>query len=94
MICAQCSRSLISPTLRQNTDYLVIRNLNDDYVKSLFESVYWQGNVKSFIDFTKASLRNTTYEFLCYNNAIDKEEEQWSLLLAEESDFSKNVEKM
>ena len=88
MICAQCSRSLISPTLRQNTDYLLIRNLNDDYIKSLYESVYWSsGNVKSFLEFTKASLKDTTYEFLCYNNNIDKEEEKWSLLIAEESDF-------
>ena len=95
LICAQCSRSLISPCMRQNVDYLLLRSLNDDYVKSLYESVYWTnpGGCKSFLAFTKKAFKNTTFEFLCYNNTVLEDSEKWSLVLAEETDFMLNMEK-
>ena len=89
VICAQCSRALISPTLKQNADHLFIRALNDDYMKSLYEAVYWNsdGGINSFLKFCKKSLMNTTYEFLHYNNTIEEDSKKWSLVLAEETDF-------
>jgi len=93
VVCAQASRSLISPTLKNNCDWLMWRNLNEDYTKSLYEAIYWNqsGGMNSFLEFTKKSLMNTKYEFLCYNNTIDDASKKWSLVLAEEVDFMLNM---
>ena len=89
VVVAQCSRALISPTLKQNCDHLFIRALNDDYMKSLYEAVYWNsdGGINSFLKFCKKSLMNTTFDFLHYNNTIEDDSKKWSLVLAKEVDF-------
>jgi len=87
LVCSQCSRSLVSPVVKQNTDYLAFRQINDDYLKSLYESVYWDGNIKSFMDFTKKALRDTTHEFIVYDNVTSDESNRWMIMMAEMTDF-------
>ena len=93
LLISQTAKSLISPAIRNNSDLIIWRQINDNYLRSLYESVYWDGNIKSFMDFTKKSFQNTDFEFLCYDNITKRDDQRWMLLLAEECEFQIEMKK-
>ena len=65
MVLSQTARGLFSPALRQNTDYLLFRKINDNQLPSIHESIYFPGSLGSFSIFTTAppQPRNSVF---CY----------------------------
>ena len=58
LVISQTSRILISPTIRANSDYIFWRQVNENYIRSIFESIFWSsGNFNSFLKFTKCICR-------------------------------------
>ena len=67
MILAQVCRAVFSPCIRQNTDILMINKLNDDYLRSVYECIYFDGSYRDFQKFFK-SLQKEDFSFLVYDN--------------------------
>ena len=68
MVLSQTTRGLFSPALRQNTDYLFFRKINENQLPALFECLYWPGSYKSFLAFYHSATEQTQFGFLCYDN--------------------------
>ena len=75
-----------SPALRQNTDYLFFRKINDNQLPSLFESVYWGENYKSFVNFYHKATASSTFGFLAYDN-LTRDDRKFFLVVAERPEF-------
>ena len=87
LVISQSCKGLTSPVIRNNADLIIWRQVNDNYLRSLYESVYWSGNFKSFMDFTKKSFKNTDFHMITYDNMTTNDDQRWMLLLAEECEF-------
>ena len=87
LVISQSCKGLTSPVIRNNSDLIIWRQVNDNYLRSLYESVYWSGNFKSFMDFTKKSFQNTDFQMIAYDNMTTNDDQRWMLLLAEECNF-------
>jgi hypothetical protein len=86
MVLSQTTRGLFSPALRQNTDYLFFRKVNENQLPSLFEAMYYQGSYKEFLKFYKNATESSKFGFLCYDN-LTRESDKYFLITAEETDF-------
>ena len=87
LVISQSCKGLTGPVIRNNADLIIWRQINDNYLRSLYESVYWAGNLKSFMDFTKKSVQNTDFEMIAYDNMTTNDDQRWMLLLAEKVHF-------
>ena len=86
MLLCQTTKSLFSPCLRQNTDYLFFRKINDNQLPSLFESVYWPGTYKNFVEFYHKSTAKSMFGFLAYDN-LTRDDQKFFLVTAEQPIF-------
>lgn len=86
MVLSQTTKGLFSPALRQNTDYLMFRKINDNQLPSLFESVYWPGSYRSFVEFYHKSTASSMFGFLAYDN-LTRDDRKFFLLTAERPEF-------
>ena len=86
MVLSQTTKGLFSPALRQNTDYLFFRKINDNQLPSLFESVYWPGSYRSFVEFYHKSTASSMFGFLAYDN-LTREDSKFYLITAERPEF-------
>ena len=86
MVLSQTTRGLFSPALRQNTDYLFFRKVNENQLPSLFEAMYFSGTYKEFVQFYKNATNSSKFGFLCYDN-LTREDDKYFLITAEETDF-------
>ena len=86
MILSQTTRGMFSPCLRQNTDYLFFRKVNENQLPSLFEAMYYPGSYKEFLSFYKNATNSSKFGFLCYDN-LTREDDKYFLITAEETDF-------
>ena len=82
MVLSQTTRGLFSPALRQNTDYLFFRKINDNQLPALFEALYWPGNYKGFVLFYHQVTGTSKFGFLCYDN-LTREEAKYFLVTAD-----------
>jgi hypothetical protein len=87
MVISQTTKGLFSPALRQNTDYLFFRKINDNQLPSLFESVYWPGTYKSFVQFYHRSTASSKFGFLAYDN-LTRDDQKFFLITAEQPEFN------
>ena len=87
MVLSQTTKGLFSPALRQNTDYLMMRKINDNQLPSLFESLYWPGSYRSFVDFYHRSTASSMFGFLAYDN-LTRDDRKFFLITAERPDFN------
>ena len=85
-VISQTTKGLFSPALRQNTDYLFFRKINDNQLPSLFESVYWGENYKSFVNFYHKATASSTFGFLAYDN-LTRDDKKFFLVVAERPEF-------
>lgn len=86
MCISQVTKGLFSPVLRQNTDLLCFRKVNDNQLPSLFESLYWPGTYKSFVQFYHASTAKSKFGFLVYDN-LTRDDRKFYLVTAERPVF-------
>ena len=82
MLLAQSARGLFSPTLRNNVDYLMVRQLNDNQLPSIYETVYYPGTYREFVRFYKEATEADSYAFLAYDN-LTRENQRFFLMTAE-----------
>jgi hypothetical protein len=87
LVISQTSRSLFSPTVRGNADYIFWRKINQNFLPNIYESVYWSENYKHFSKFVDKSFLNTDYEFICYNSGEVDDSKKFMLVKAEKCDF-------
>ena len=87
MVLSQTTRGLFSPALRQNTDYLAWRKVNDNQLPSLFESIYYPGSYKQFLEFYHGATASSQFGFLMYDN-LTRDESKFFLIEAELCEFT------
>ena len=71
MLLAQVCRAVFSPCIRQNVDMLFVNKVNDNYLKSVYECIYFDGSYKQFQEFFKKN-QTEDYSFLVYDNLSPK----------------------
>ena len=87
MVLSQTSRGLFSPALRQNTDYLLFRKINDNQLPTMYESMYFPGSYKEFLAFYHSATAASQFGFLLYDN-LTREDDKFFLLTAELCKFT------
>ena len=87
MVLSQTSRGLFSPALRQNTDMLLVRKVNDGQLPTIYESIYYPGSYKAFLEFYHNTTAASKFGFLLYDN-LTREDDKFFLIAAELCEFT------